>query len=161
VANVKWYQVMMFSLIFVAIALTGVIAGAHHGVDSAQEHFGPPAASGGAPAGSNGAPAPPPAAGATIIDITAKNLAFDKRSVSAPANTAVTVRFNNQDGGIAHNVAFYKSKTSVTQPLASGSKPDLVTGPQTAQFSFTTPGPGTYYYQCDVHPEMKGSFIVR
>jgi plastocyanin len=159
VTNVKWYQVLVFSLVPLALAFAGIITGAHHGVDSQKEHFAAPPPP--PPPSSSSSAAAPPAGGATL-DLAAKNTAFDKRSLSAAANSPVTVRFNNQDAGVTHNVAFYKSKSSLTQPLAPGSKGNLLTGPASENITFTAPGPGTYYYQCDVHPDqMNGSFVVK
>jgi plastocyanin len=158
--NVKWYQILLFSLVPLALAFAGVITGAHHGVDSDQEHFAPVPTSAPSTSGSTGGTSAP--AGATVIDLAAQNLAFDKRSLTAPANSPVTIRFNNRDAGVIHNVAIYRSKSSLTQPLVSGSKGNLLTGPASENVTFTTPGPGNYYYQCDVHPDtMNGSFVVK
>jgi plastocyanin len=38
---------------------------------------------------------------------------------------------------------------------------EIITGPATINYTFTAPSePGTYYFQCDVHPSMNGDFIV-
>ena len=157
--NFKPWQIFFFSLVPLALVFAGVVGASFHGKDSAKEVFA--AAPTAAPPG-GGTPGASPPAGATLLEITARNTLFDKRSLSAPPNTAVAVRLNNQDAGILHNVAFFRSKSQLAQPLVSGARADLVTGIGTTQFSFTTPGPGTYYFHCDVHPDtMNGSFIVR
>src|SRR5439155_24259771 len=111
-----------------------------------------------------GAPGPaagPPASGA-VLNITAKDLAFNPRSLTARPNTAVTVAMNNQDEGIQHNFSVFRNNRA-TDPMSPGSvSSDLFTGPGVHNFNFTTAGPGTYYFRCDVHPDqMNGSFIVR
>jgi plastocyanin len=35
-----------------------------------------------------------------------------------------------------------------------------VTGRKTIDYTFTSPGPGTYYFRCDAHPDMNGTFYV-
>jgi plastocyanin len=151
---------MIFSLVPLAIAFAGVIGGSIRGAGSSQELFPTPEAGAEQPGGGGSGPAAP--AGTTVFDITAKNLLFDKRSMTVPANTQITVRFNNQDPGIIHNFAVYKSKAATAAPLAPGSKGNLITGVASENITFTTPGPGTYYFHCDVHPDtMNGSFIVR
>ena len=118
---------------------------------------GTPASANGAETGGGGG-----AGGPAALTLVAKNIAFDKRSLSAGAGASVTLSFDNQDAGVIHNVAFYKSKGSVGTPLAQGSKGNLITGPAKEDLTFTAPGPGTYYFQCDVHPDqMNGSFIVK
>jgi len=37
----------------------------------------------------------------------------------------------------------------------------VITGPATTDYSFTLPGPGTYYFHCDVHPTMSGQVVVK
>ncbi len=38
---------------------------------------------------------------------------------------------------------------------------EIITGPAETTYTFTAPSePGTYYFQCDVHPSMNGDFIV-
>jgi plastocyanin len=103
-----------------------------------------------------------PAGGPTELTVVAKNLAFDKRSLSAGAGGKVTVVFDNQDAGVLHNLAFYRSKSSTAQPLADGSKGNLISGPAKETLTFTAPSAGNYYFHCDVHPDtMNGSFVVK
>ena len=38
---------------------------------------------------------------------------------------------------------------------------DLVTGPGSLDYTFTLPGPGTYFFHCDVHPvQMTGTITL-
>ncbi len=94
----------------------------------------------------------------TTVALTAKSLQYDKHSITLPANTQVTVTLNNQDAGVSHNFAVYKDKSASTKIFGG----DLVTGPATKDYSFSTPGPGSYYFRCDVHPDtMNGTLTVK
>jgi cytochrome c oxidase cbb3-type subunit 1 len=96
------------------------------------------------------------AAEAVAIDLVAKNIAFDKSSISVPANKPVKLSFKNEDQ-VQHNFALYADE-GMRSPIFQG---DLA-GPGTVTYSFTSPSsPGTYYFFCDVHPNMKGTFVVQ
>ncbi len=93
------------------------------------------------------------------VDIIAKNMAFNKRTITVPAGAQVTVNFDNQDSGIQHNVAFY-TDSSASTTIYKGA---IITGPKTTTYTFTAPSkPGTYFFRCDIHPTtMTGRFIVQ
>ncbi len=92
------------------------------------------------------------------VQLTAKNLKYDKDTITLAANSAVTVTLDNQDSGVLHNFSIYKN-SSATDKLFAG---DFTTGPETKTYSFTSPPPGTYYFRCDVHPDtMHGTLIVK
>jgi glucose/arabinose dehydrogenase/plastocyanin len=100
-----------------------------------------------------------PAAGgaATMVNIGADNLAFDTSTIMVPAGAEVTMVFDNQDDGVPHNVAVYDSPLRTEQIFVG----EVITGPAETTYTFTAPPePGTYYFQCDIHPDMNGEFIV-
>jgi plastocyanin len=92
------------------------------------------------------------------ISISAQNIAFNTSSVSVPAGSQVTVKFDNKDNGIPHTFSVYKD-SSASQAIFKG---QAITGPATTTYTFTAPTtPGTYYFRCDIHPtQMNGQFIV-
>jgi plastocyanin len=96
--------------------------------------------------------------GSTIIELAAKNIAFDKKTITVPAGAKVTVNFDNQDSGIPHNFAVYET-SAAQKPIFKG---EIITGPKKTTYTFTAPSkPGTYFFRCDVHPtQMTGQFIV-
>lgn len=96
---------------------------------------------------------------AVTINLTAKNVAFNMSIITVPANAHVTVNFDNQDSGVQHNAAFYQDQSASTAFY----KGQIIIGPKKAKYTFTAPSkPGTYYFQCDVHPsQMRGQFIVK
>lgn len=114
-----------------------------------------PASGSAAPSGSSAAPASGSGgAASTSLDLTAQNVAFDKDALSAPANTAFTIHFDNQDQGIPHNV---------TIKDASGKdvfKPELITGPAKTDYSIPALPAGAYTFYCIVHPGMTGTLTV-
>ena len=94
---------------------------------------------------------------ATVVNLTAENIAFDTDTITVPAGANVTVNFNNKDSGIPHNFAVYDSSFRSERIFVG----EIITGPATINYTFTAPSePGTYYFQCDVHPSMNGDFIV-
>jgi len=84
---------------------------------------------------------------------------FNKTTLEAPPNTEITFTFENK-GKNPHNVHFYDRQGG--QTLAPGAEGKIISGGQTDALKFTTPGPGSYFFQCDVHPtEMSGTFAVK
>jgi plastocyanin len=90
------------------------------------------------------------------LSLTASSIAFDTDCLAAPADTAFTIAFDNQDASVPHNVAIY--------PEGDGAKAvftgDLVTGVADTTYQVPALDAGTYRFQCDVHPTMNGTFIV-
>ena len=91
------------------------------------------------------------------LELTVENTEFDKNRLKAPAGSEVSLTLNNQDS-VEHNFSLYESEDS-DDGLFEG---PLLPGPAFLIYQFTAPeGPGTYRFQCDVHPDvMKGEFIV-
>lgn len=84
---------------------------------------------------------------------------FDKSSLAATANSPFSLNFQNK-GKIKHNVHFLTAKGG--QTLADGAEGNIIDGGTSEVVTFTTPGAGTYYYQCDLHPDtMTGTFNVQ
>ena len=105
------------------------------------------------------APAGPEAASCspngTALSLTAFDFKFDKDCLAAPADQALTIDFKNLDRGIPHNVAIYKDSTA-QEPLFAG---DLVDGPGKTTYSVPALTAGAFFFRCDPHPEMNGTFI--
>jgi plastocyanin len=95
---------------------------------------------------------PVDANGPTIV---AKDMAFSSSTVEIAAGKNVTVHFDNQDNA-PHNVAIYKDAGS-TEKVSIG---EIVTGAKADQV-VPALSAGTYYFRCDVHPNMKGTIVVK
>jgi mono/diheme cytochrome c family protein/plastocyanin len=104
---------------------------------------------------SSSAPNVTPAPGATIVKLDALNLAFTQTSLTAPANTAFDLQFNNQDASVPHNVVIVDSsgKTVFTG--------DIFNGPATKDYSVGALPAGAYTFHCAVHPNMTGTLTVK
>jgi plastocyanin len=111
-----------------------------------------------APPGTN-SPAPPPPAGGTPVTsliVVAKTISFDVNQIVLKANSTITLTLDNQDPGIPHNLAILTSETGTK---IFGQAP--FNGPAKETWTFTSPAPGQYFFHCEVHPNMKGTVIVR
>jgi plastocyanin len=91
----------------------------------------------------------------TVLSITAFDQKFNKDCLAAPATQAFTVEFQNLDRGIPHNLAIYESE-SAEKAFFKG---DLVDGPGKSTYSVPGIPAGTWFFRCDPHPDMKGTFV--
>ena len=97
---------------------------------------------------------PTVAAQPTTLTIAAANTAFSTASLSAPAGP-ITIRFVNQDNGVAHNFA--------VSPAGGGAvlgATAITPGPIESTLGLTLEA-GAYTYNCQVHPDMQGTLTVQ
>jgi plastocyanin len=139
------------SLAAMAVAVAGVaMLGGGVGLVASS-----PAAGGeGAPPG--GGEGPPGGGGAPAPTVAASGLQFDTSTIELPADAPTTIRFENKDAGVQHNIAIYEDD-SLRKLLFKG---DIVTGPTTVDYQVPGLPPGTYFFHCDVHPTMTGRVDV-
>jgi plastocyanin len=105
--------------------------------------------------GTTTGPAPCEPAGAELA-IAAQNLAFDTDCLAAPAGEPFTIEFDNRDT-VPHNVAIYPAPPP-SEALFTG---DVFSGPSTETYQVDPiEEEGNLYFQCDVHPNMNGTFVV-
>ena len=107
---------------------------------------------GGSPAGGGGACTP----SGTTVQVTAKNLQFDKKCLAAPANQEFTIEFSNQDAGVPHNVSVFRDRSG-GEALVEG---EIVTGVTETTYNGPALEAGEYFFVCEVHPPMNGTFRV-
>ncbi|HEX8099721.1 MAG TPA: cupredoxin domain-containing protein [Actinomycetota bacterium] len=95
---------------------------------------------------------------AQSVTLTAKELKFVETKLTFKAESKVSLRVVNQDQGVPHNFVLFNGEDESGSQIFRG---QVVTGPTTATYSFTAPGPGSYFFHCEVHPTtMKGTAIV-
>jgi nitrite reductase (NO-forming) len=92
----------------------------------------------------------------THLAIMAQNVAFGSDCLAAPGGRAFTITFMNHDSGVPHNVAIYTNE-GATQLF----KGELISGPATITYKVGALPAGTYFFRCDLHPQMKGTFVVK
>jgi len=91
----------------------------------------------------------------TSLSVAAKGFKYDTDCLAAPANTAFTIAFDNEDAGTPHNVAIMDDQGT---KVFTG---EVFTGPKTETYDVNALPAGTYTFHCDVHPTMTGSFVVK
>lgn len=100
-------------------------------------------------------PSGSPVAG-VVLELVAANSLFDLEELEAPAGS-ITIRLDNQDSGVVHNVSVFPGSAAAGDPLAFT---ELETGPVQQELVVELQ-PGEYHYQCDAHPTtMKGTLTV-
>ena len=90
------------------------------------------------------------------VQISAKDLKFSTGELAGPANKPFTIAFDNQDGA-PHNVAIYKDQSASQKLFAE----DPFGGPRQVSYQVGALAAGSYFFRCDVHPDMKGTLTVK
>jgi cytochrome c oxidase subunit II len=122
----------------------------------AQANATPPPAPSGAPSGGP-APSGAPAAPGTELAVTAQNIAFTTTELSAPANSPITIKFDNQDAGTPHNIKIFKDSIG-GQVVFEGK---IFPGVATETYQVGPLAAGTYPFECFVHQNMTGTLTVQ
>jgi cytochrome c oxidase subunit II len=122
-------------------------------VEEAQQSPPPPPS--GEPGGSGQPPPPPPGEG-TVINLVAKNVAFDLKEISAPADEPFVINLDNQDAGTPHDVDILDeggTKVSDNKEFNGVAVQDYPIEPLPA---------GTYKFECSIHASlMFGTLTVQ
>jgi plastocyanin len=90
------------------------------------------------------------------IQISARNLQFSTAELTAPADKAFSIEFENQEGA-PHNVAIYNDETRSQKLFGE----DPFSGPSTVTYNVPALAAGEYFFLCDLHPDMKGTLKVQ
>jgi plastocyanin len=107
-------------------------------------------------AGCGGSASPPPTYPPGAIVVTAENRRFDTSELIVPADSAFPLVLVNKDGD-PHNIAIRTKR---------GFDGELIFrhDPITASTIVLEVGPipaGTYYFICELHPEMTGTVLAQ
>jgi plastocyanin len=103
----------------------------------------------------NGSSAPAVPADPNAPAITANGLKFAQSNVTVPAGTAFQLTFTNQESA-PHNVAIYSDESAASnlfrgEIFSSGSK----------VYDVPALAAGSYFFRCDVHPDMQGTITAQ
>ena len=130
--------------------LAGKIAGAPPPASA------PPSAPAESGAPASGPPASgPPVAGTTVAIVAQNALGFATPAVTAPANSPITIDFDNQDS-LPHNVKLFKD--TIGGPTVYDG--EIFTGPGKRAYPVGPLAAGTYPFECAVHTNMTGTLTV-
>lgn len=86
--------------------------------------------------------------------ITAQNTMFDKTELDVPAQSGFELVLHNNDS-VQHNFSIY-SDEGHSQRVFGG---DFANS-GTHVYHVQALAPGTYYFECDIHPTMKGTLVA-
>jgi cytochrome c oxidase subunit II len=102
-------------------------------------------------------PRPSVQPGGEVLELVADNIAYDKLELSAAADTPLTLRFDNRDDGVPHDVVIQDSNGQ------EKFRTDPLTGPDSGEFQVPALPAGEYTYFCSFHPgvpAMTGTLTV-
>lgn len=108
------------------------------------------------PTASGGTAASPGASGPVAggpLSITAKDIKFATDKLVAPAGKPFDLTFDNEDAQ-QHDVSIYAGSDASAPNVFRG---EIFAGPKTVTYHVPQLKAGSYYFQCDVHPNMKGT----
>lgn len=97
-----------------------------------------------------------PPADPNAVTVVADQLAFDTAELVVPADEDFSLVFDNREGP-PHNVAIYTDE-SASQSIYVG---EIFSGPATKTYTVPAMAAGTYFFRCDVHPDMKGTVVAK
>jgi plastocyanin len=99
-------------------------------------------------------PAPSVPAGGQVLKLSAANVAFDKKELSAKAGQPFTIDFTNNDS-LQHNVAIYQGSKNLFRGA-------FFAGPGTTKYVVAALPAGEYTFICEIHPTvMTGKLTVQ
>jgi plastocyanin len=90
------------------------------------------------------------------VEMVAKNIQFEEKEIALTAGGPAEIHFVNDDPA-PHNVAIYTAPDA-SQDIYVGA---VTIGPnKTINYEFQAPPAGSYFFRCDIHPNMQGTVKV-
>jgi len=96
----------------------------------------------------------------TKVDIEMASIKFSLKEMTVAAGQKITVNATNKDAGVPHTFTVWKSEADATAQNASGKIADTGQFQGKKTLTFKTGPPGKWYFDCTVHPSMKGTITV-
>lgn len=88
------------------------------------------------------------------VTLVSRDTAFDQETITISAGSAWTLQLVNEDGA-PHNVAIYTDDSAGESHFVGETISSTAIVYQVPALE-----PGTYFFRCDVHPEMNGTLVV-
>jgi hypothetical protein len=76
--------------------------------------------------------------------------------MSAPADEHFQIAFHNQEWGPAQRRDLYRDSSAAEKVFAE----DPFSGPAVVVYEVPALAAGTYFFRCDVHPDMSGELTA-
>lgn len=97
--------------------------------------------------------------------VSAANIAFDTDEITVPAATEVSIFFDNADTA-EHNISVFQDQEAALAFIDGDDaglifEGEIIQPGQQTTYSFESPEAGEYYFHCDVHPNMNGTFTTQ
>lgn len=103
---------------------------------------------------------PPPPSGQPALEVVARNIAFDKRELTVPADAPFVITLTNEDAAtVPHDIDIRQGPGAPTLQ-----DEEQIPGGQSAQYEYDPLPAGTYQFFCSVHPgvpAMEGTLTVQ
>jgi plastocyanin len=106
--------------------------------------------------GTAGAPTAPASISPDALRISSKDLKFSTDRLEAKAGQPFQIVYENQESA-PHNVAIYTNESASEKVLVE----DPFSGPKTVVYEVPALEAGTYFFRCDLHPNMRGSLVAQ
>ncbi|MDP9021213.1 MAG: cupredoxin domain-containing protein [Actinomycetota bacterium] len=95
------------------------------------------------------------------VEVVAEGVEFEQDEITLPADDEeVAILFINNDQNIPHNVYIYpihQEEPLLDEPIFEG---ETFNGVDQRVYQFPPPDPGTYYFNCSVHPQQMTGTVV-
>lgn len=101
---------------------------------------------------------PPPPSGAPVLQVVAKDIAFDKKELQVPADAPFVIELKNDDvSAITHDIDIRDSGGAVLKDQAP------IPGGESTPYTFDPLPAGSYTFICSIHPvpAMTGTLTVQ
>jgi plastocyanin len=86
--------------------------------------------------------------------ITSHDLAFDVATLAVPAGSTFSLQLTNLDAA-PHNVAIYRDPSAGDEVFVGE-----VISSSSIVYEVPAVEPGSYFFRCDVHPDMNGTLVA-
>jgi plastocyanin len=94
----------------------------------------------------------------TSATLVAAAVKFDKSKLNFKANSDIKVEIDNKDAGVPHTFTVWKTEADATANKNKVADTGSFSGKKT--LSFKTGPPGEWFFNCTIHPAMKGTITI-